>query len=188
MGTDKTIEVSAMPGIAKTSPRKRRAAPTKAGEVVERTSEYRGVSLDEARAAYYADARAMSRMGYAPASEEWATVLEHVLTVRYVFEPGRQPAVLAALDAMEADAEAASPEPPPVAPTRFARSLNLWLALPLELRLSAGGIAGVASGLVLCLAVGLVSGESPDMISLLGFGTIGLLLGASVGLIHAEGL
>jgi hypothetical protein len=189
MGTDKTIEVSAMPGIAKTRPRKRRAAPTKAGEVVGRTSEYRGQSLAEARAAYYADARAMSRMGYAPASEEWATVLEHVLTVRYVFEPGRQPAVLAALDAMEADPEGASPEPrPPATPTRFARSLNLWLALPLELRLSAGGIAGVAVGLVLCLAAGLLSGDSPDLLSLLGFGTIGLLLGASVGLIHAEGL
>jgi hypothetical protein len=188
MATQKTIEVSAISGVAKPSPRKRRAAPTKAGEVVERASEYRGQSVDEARAAYYADARAMSRMGYAPASEEWSTVLEHVLTVRYVFEPGRQPAVLAALDAIEADPEGASPAPEPAAPPRFARSLNLWLALPLELRLSAGGIAGVVIGLVLCLAVGLLSGDRPDMISLLGFGTIGLLLGAAVGLIHAEGL
>jgi len=188
MSPEKTIDVSAIPKVAKASPRKRRAAPTKAGEVVERASQYRGVSVDEARAAYYADARAMSRMGYAPASEEWSTVLEHVLTVRYVYEPGRQPAVLAALDAIEADPEGASPEALPAAPTRFARSLNLWLALPLELRLSAGGIAGVVVGLVLCLAVALVSGDRPDMLSLLGFGTIGLLLGASVGLIHAEGL
>lgn len=62
---------------------------------------------------------------------------------------------------------------------------------PAKRRLSlilAGGIAGVAVGLVLCLAAGLLSGDSPDLLSLLGFGTIGLLLGASVGLIHAEGL
>jgi hypothetical protein len=188
MRSEQTFEVSAIPGTPKPSSRKRRAAPTKAGEVVERSSQYRGMSLDEARAAYHADARAMSRMGYAPASEEWSTVLEHVLTVRYVYEPGRQPAVLAALDAIEAEPGGASPAPPPAAPTRLARAINVWLALPLELRLSAGGIVGVVVGLALCLAVGLLSGDSPDMLSLFGFGTIGLLLGTSVGLIHAEGL
>jgi hypothetical protein len=207
MSSEKASEISTMPGIGKPTPRKRRAAPTraaparaastraaptraaptKAGEVIERSSVYRGVSLDEARAAYHADARAMSRMGYAPTSEEWSTVLEHVLTVRYVYEPERQPAVLAALDAIEAEPQGALNEPQPAPARRLTRSINLWLALPLELRLSAGGIVGLLLGLALCVALGLVSGESPDMISLLGFGIIGVLLGASVGLIHADG-
>ena len=55
----------------------------------------------------------------------------------------------------------------------------------LELRVLASAVraADQARG-----SVALVSGDRPDMLSLLGFGTIGLLLGASVGLIHAEGL
>src|SRR5690349_23546806 len=113
MSTEKTLGVSAVPGEAKPKSRKRRGTPQATAEVIERSSEYRGTSLDAARAAYHADARAMSRMGFAPTSEEWSTVLEHVLTVRYVYEPGRQPAVLAALDAIEAEPAASPAEPAP---------------------------------------------------------------------------
>ena len=129
----------------------------------------------------------MGRMGYAPASEEWSTVLEHVLTVRYVYEPERRPAVLAALDAIEAEPIGGA-EDAPAPPKPFARSIKVWRAWPLELRISVGGVAGLLVGLVLCLIVGLVSGDSQDIVSVLGFGTIGLLLGASVGLIPAEGV
>jgi hypothetical protein len=193
MGSETTLEVATLAGIGKPTSSKRRTASvkparTKPTTVDQRSSEYRGKTLEEARAAYHADARAMSRMGYAPTSEDWSTVLEHVLTVRYVFEPERQPAVLAALDEIEAEPRAEVPEPPPAPRNRLARSIDRWLALPLELRLSAGGIGGLLVGLALCLAVGLVSGDSPDMVSVLGFGTIGLLLGASLGLIPAEGI
>lgn len=187
MSSGNRSEVSTIPGIGKPTARKRSAAPTKAAEVVERSSVYRGSSLDEARAAYHADARAMGRMGYAPTSEEWSTVLEHVLTVRYVYEPERRPAILAALDEIEAEPKGGPPEPPPAPPKPFERPINVWHALPLELRLSVGGIAGLLIGLALLLVVGLLSGDSPDIVSVLGFGTIGLLLGASVGLIPAEG-
>jgi len=193
MSSEKTLEVSTLAEIGRPTDSKRRAtaakvARTKPAAVEERSSEYHGKTLDDARAAYHADARAMSRMGFAPTSEEWSTVLEHVLTVRYVFEPERRPAVLAALDEIEAQPRSEVSEPPPATPKRFARWIDAWLAVPLELRLSAGGIGGLLVGLALCLLVGLVSGDSPDLVSVLGFGTIGLLLGASLGLIPAEGL
>jgi len=193
MSSPKMLKSSNPAATAGPKSPKRRAASAKPARakpaaVVERSSEYRGKTLDDARAAYHMDARAMSRMGYAPASEEWSTVLEHVLTVRYVFEPERRPAVLAALDEIEAQPPREVPEPPPAPPKRFARAINLWLATPLELRISAGGVAGLLAGLALCLVVGLISADSPDILTVIGFGTIGLLLGVSVGLIPSEGL
>jgi hypothetical protein len=187
MTSQKTLEVSTLAAMGRPTSTKRRAAPAKPAAVGERASEYRGKTLDDARAAYHADARAMSRMGYAPASEEWSTVLEHVLTVHYVFEPERQPAVLAALDEIEATPRGEVSEAPPAPARRFARSINVWRAVPMELRISAAGIAGLLLGLALCLVVALASGERPDFVSVLGFGTIGLFLGASLGLIPAEG-
>ena len=185
MSSQKAFEVSTIPGVAGKTTRKRRAAPSKVAEVPARASVYRGLSVDEARAAYYADARAMSRMGFVPTTEDWSTVLEHVLTVRYVFEPDRQPAVIAALDQMEAEPDRAT-EPPPAPTKRFSRLVDLWHALPLELRISLGGIAGLLVGLARCLMVGLLSGDSPDTLSIVGFGAIGLVLGASLGLVPPD--
>ena len=182
MSSEKALEGSSARAAPGPKTPKRRAAPSKVAEVPTRASVYRGLSVDEARSAYYADARAMSRMGFAPKTEEWSTVLEHVLTVRYVFEPDRQQAVIAALDQMEAEPERAT-EPPPAPTKRFSRLVDLWLALSLELRISVGGILGLLVGLALCLLVGLLSGDSPDTLSLLGFGAIGLVLGGSVGLV-----
>jgi len=187
MTSHETLEVSTLAAMGRPANPKRRVARAKPAAMGERSSEYRGKTLDDARAAYHADARAMSRMGYAPASEEWSTVLEHVLTVHYVFEPEQRPAVIAALDEIEAQPRAEVPESPPAPRKRFARPLNLWLALPMELRISVAGIAGLLVGLGLCLAVALGSGESPDLISVAGFGAIGLLLGASIGLIPSDG-
>ena len=167
----------------KSTPRKPRAAPAKEPEVADRSSVYRGISPEEARAAYHADARVMSRMGYAPDAEQWSTVLEHVLTVRYVFAPSRQPAVLAPLEEIESEPANAAPEPAHARPNLLRRTIGLGERLPLELKLPVGGIAGLLVGLALCLLVGLVSGDQPDTIALLGFGVIGMVLGTALGLI-----
>jgi hypothetical protein len=64
---------------------------------------YRATTRAAAEAAYHADARGMVRMGYAPASEDWSTELEQVLTVRYIHAPEQAPAVLQALAEVEAE-------------------------------------------------------------------------------------
>jgi hypothetical protein len=193
MGTDDALGRSMATGKMNSTPRKRavrtptarksRAAPVKAPEVADRSSVYRGISPEEARAAYYADARVMSRMGYAPDAEEWSTVLEHVLTVRYVFAPSRLPAVLAALDEVESEPANAGPEPAEAPPSLLRRTIGLGERLPLALKLPVGGVAGLLVGLVVCLLVGFVSGDRPDTITLLGFGVIGMVLGSALGLI-----
>ena len=48
---------------------------------------YRGDTREAAEAAYHADAHVMARMGFAPSSEDWSSVLQEVLTVRYVYAP-----------------------------------------------------------------------------------------------------
>jgi hypothetical protein len=136
----------------------------------------------EATAAYHADAVAMARMGYAPESEEWSTVFEHVLTVRYVFAPTRGPAVLAALHEIEAEALGTPPEPAPK-PNILRRATGLAHGLPMELKLSVGGFAGTLVGLGLCLLVAVISGDTPDTISLFGFAVIGMVLGSVLGLV-----
>jgi hypothetical protein len=140
------------------------------------------VSPDEARAAYHADALAMIRMGYAPESEEWSTVLEHVLTVRYAFAPKQGPAVLAALEEIEGEAPGKPPEPASQ-PNVLRRAIGRGQGLPLELKLSVGGIAGTLVGLAICLLLAVISGDTPDTISLFGFGVIGMVLGSALGLV-----
>ena len=141
------------------------------------------MSPEAARAAYHADAQAMIRMGYAPESEQWATVLEHVLTVRYVYAPARRAAVLAALEEIQSEPANATPEPPAVQPNIVRRTIDLGGRLPLELKLPVGGIAGLLVGVAVCLLIGLLSGDRPDTITLFGFGVIGMVLGTAVSLI-----
>ena len=124
----------------------------------------------------------MIRMGYAPESEEWSTVLEHVLTVRYAFAPKQGPAVLAALEEIEGEASDAPPEPASQ-PNVLRRAIGLGQRLPLALRLSVGGIAGTLIGLALCFLLAAISGDTPDTISLFGFGGIGMVLGSALGLV-----
>jgi len=144
-------------------------------------------------AAYYADALVMARMGYAPKSERWKTAKEHqVLVVGYVLAPDETPAVLEALAQAEADPPVETPVPAslptPVAaspsaglPARRAR-LMPSLSLPMEVRLAAGALAGVAIGVVACLLIAAAAGEPADVLSIAISGFIGLLIGAIAGL------
>ena len=169
-------------------PRRARRAPSPEAVVPDRTSDYRGTSPEASRAAYYADARAMIRMGYAPASEDWSSVLEHVLTVRYVFAPERSAVVLAALDEIEAEPEPepepaqALPDPRPAQRTRLRQAIDLHSRLPIELTLFFGAAAGIVAGIGLCMLLGLISGDDPDGFALFGFGLIGMVLGGAAGL------
>lgn len=183
MSTEEVLGGAMAAGVRKSTPRKRRAAPAKEPAVADRSSVYRGSSPEEARATYHADARVMSRMGYAPDAEQWSTVLEHVLTVRYVYEPSRQPAVLAALEEIEGERPNKAPEPADGPPNLLRRTIDLGQRLPLELKLPVGGIAGLLVGVALCLLVGLVSGDHPDTVTLVGFGVIGMVLGTALGLL-----
>jgi hypothetical protein len=153
---------------------KPRAGTEAVGGPPRRSSTYRGTSREAAAAEYHADARVMARMGFVPESETWSTELRQVLEVRYVHRPERTPAVLEALDrpGMELDDE-------PVTPDARGRSARPTLPrLPLEIRLLVGALAGIIAGIAICLVLALVSGEAADAISLVGFGIIGLLLGA----------
>ena len=183
MGTEDVLRGSKPASTRKSSPRKRRAVAAKEPEIPDRSSVYRGMSPEEARAAYHADAQAMIRMGYAPDSEQWATVLEHVLTVRYVYAPARRAAVLAALEEIGREPANAAPEPAAARPSMLRRTIDLGQRLPLELKLPVGGIAGLLVGVALCLLVGLISGDRPDTITLFGFGVIGMVLGTALSLI-----
>lgn len=163
--------------------RKTSVATTKAPETEQRSSTYRGATREAATAAYHADARAMVRMGYAPASEHWSTVLEQVLVVRYVHAPEQAGAVLQALTEVEADPTATTGQPATVERTLLVRVADLYAGLPMEVRLPLGALSGIAAGIALCLLAAAISGDSPDAISLVGFGLIGMLFGSMLGII-----
>lgn len=77
----------------------------------ERSSTFPGATREAAEAAYYADASVMARMGYTPASEEWSAVDgEHVLSVRYRYDPEQAPVVLRAIAEAESEALAVAKE------------------------------------------------------------------------------
>ena len=138
-----------------------------------------------AEAAYYADARGMARMGYAPTSEDWSTVVEEVLTVRYVHAPELSSAVLDAVASAEAERTI-----PPRSP-RFAalekglrqvlsRALLLFDRLTTELKVTLCAIAGMAVGIAVWLLLGIaVFGHNPIMLFVSMF-TLGFA-GGSVG-------
>jgi hypothetical protein len=150
----------------------------------ERSSVYRGQTREMAEAAYHADARAMARMGYAPTSEEWSSVLEEVLTVRYVYAPEQGSAVLEAL----AEAEKAVPRssPAPSALRRVVRrAVSLFDRQTPELKLTVGAITGMAAGVALWSLLGsLLFADNPFLlfVSLIALGFAGGLVGAMVTL------
>jgi hypothetical protein len=152
----------------------------------ERSSVYRGETREMAEAAYHADARAMVRMGYAPTSEDWSSVLEEVLTVRYVHAPEQGSAVLEAL--AEAEAERAIPRPSPapsVLQRVFHRAASFYDGQTPELKLTVGAITGMAAGVALWSLLGsLFFGDNPILLflSLFALGFAGGLVGAMVTL------
>jgi hypothetical protein len=148
----------------------------------ERTSVYRGATREAAEAAYHHDARVMALMGFAPASEDWSVVREEVLTVAYLFDPERAPAVLQALKQAEAEPAVATLAPAPVQSNGLERAANVLRTLPPEVKLTGGGLSGIAVALAACVLLGLISGDTPDTVSLVGFGIIGLFIGAFLGL------
>ena len=143
-----------------------------------RSSAYRGLSREQATAAYHADALVMARMGFVPTSEEWTTDQQQVLVVDYVHAPDQTPAVLEALAQVVHDPIVERPALPPMEPS----SRRSPFLLPLEAKLGLGGLTGLAAGVVLCLLVAAVAGERPDAISLAIFGFLGTLIGAIVGM------
>jgi hypothetical protein len=69
-----------------------------------RTGIYRGVTLDEANAAYHAAAADAAAEGFAPVSEQWSTALgQSVLTVTYAHLPDQAAAVLEAIRQTQVD-------------------------------------------------------------------------------------
>lgn len=124
----------------------------------------------------------MARMGYAPASEALSTVVEHLIKVDYVHAPERAPAVMAALEQAEAESAAGVIQQSPGVRTHRKRLAGLYESMALELKISIGGLAGALLGIGACFLGGLLSGDSPDALSLLGFGVIGLSLGAIKGI------
>ena len=163
--------------------RKTRDPTTPVLETQERSSVYRGATHQAAAAAYHADARAMVRMGFAPISEHWTTVLEQVLVVRYVHAPEQGPAVLEALGKAEADPAVITLQLASVERSARERIARLYASLPLEAKLPIGALIGIVAGIALCLFAAAISGASPDTISLVGFGLLGMLLGSIIGLI-----
>jgi hypothetical protein len=148
----------------------------------ERSSVYRGATREAAEAAYHLDARIMALMGFAPTSEDWSVVREEVLTVAYLFDPERAPAVLKALKQAEAERAVATLAPAPVQPNGLKRAANVLRTLPPAVKLTSGGLGGIAVAVAVCVLLGLISGDSPDTVSLVGFGIIGLFIGAFLGL------
>ena len=122
-------------------------------------------------------------MGYAPDSEHWSTVLEQVLVVRYVHAPEQTPAVLEALAQAEADPSIATLQSASVQGSVLERAGRLYGLLPPEAKLTVGALGGIAAGIALCLLAAFISGDSPDAISLVGFGLLGLLMGSIMGII-----
>ena len=149
--------------------------------VFERSSVYRGATHEAAEAAYHADASTMARMGYAPTAEDWKIVMEQVLTVRYVHAPERAPAVLTAIAQVEAESALANPHPAPERPSRLDRAAGWFESVPPDVRLTITSSTGIAAGIGFGLLVGWVAGQI-DLVGLVGFGFIGLLLGALTGL------
>lgn len=154
----------------------------------DRSSVYRGDSREVAQAAYYADARAMVRMGYSPESEHWSTAVEQVLTVRYVYAPERAPAVLKALAEAEAEAKRAGPHGTSASSgsrRRIERAADLYDKQTPEVKITVGAITGLAAGVGLwsLLGVSILSGDLILLfVSLLGLGFGGLSMGAMVAL------
>ncbi len=154
----------------------------------ERSSAYRGATREAAEAAYHADARVMARMGYTPASEDWSTAREQVLTVRYVHAPEQASAVLEALAEAETVRSSATFQPPrPVPNRRLGRAAGLYEMQTLEVKLAVGEIAGIAGGIALWwLLAGPILGDNPILLflGLFGLGFAGMLIGAMLTLNH----
>ena len=153
----------------------------------QRSSVYRGATREVAEAAYHADARVMVRMGYAPASEDWSTVLEQVLMVHYVHAPERASAVLDALSEAEAERAVPGPLPAPVLRTGLERAAGRYEVQTLEVKLTVGAITGIAAGVALwTFLAGSIFGDNLILlfVSMFGLGFAGLLIGAMVTLSH----
>jgi len=156
----------------------------------ERSSEYHGATREDAEAAYHADARAMAKMGYAPASEDWSSVVEEVLTVRYVHAPELRSAVLEAVAMAEAEQtlprRARRPSAARIALRRIiGRGLKLFDRLTTELKVTVGAIAGLAAGISLWSLIGpglYVQNAFMLFISLFTLGFAGGLAGATITL------
>ena len=154
----------------------------------ERSSVYRGETREAAEAAYHADARAMARMGYAPRSENWSSVVEEVLTVRYVHAPELTAAVLDAVASAEAEREAPRQSKrvapvPRVVRVALGRALTLFDRLSTELKVTVGAIVGMAAGIAVWLLLSVaIFGHNPVTLFLslftLGFagGSAGAML------------
>ena len=157
----------------------------------QRSSAYRGVSREEAAAAYHVDARVMARMGYVPQSEDWTTQLEQILVVGYVHAPERAPAVLSALEAAEAEVAAKGPSalvPEPALPAETGRAPR-WRPhqMALEVRLALGTLVGTLAGIAIGLVLGVASGEASDGLVLGGFGMLGMVFGLMFGVAGDDG-
>ena len=157
----------------------------------ERSSEYRGATREDAESAYHADARTMARMGYAPASEDWSSVVEEVLTVRYVHAPELRSAVLEAVAMAEAEQQTLPRRAKRPSAARNAlrrvvgRGLTLFDRLTTELKVTVGAIAGLAAGISLWSLIGpalYVENAFMLFISLFTLGFAGGLAGATVTL------
>lgn len=158
-----------------------RVATMSAAEA-QRLATYRGATREAATAAYHADARVMVRMGYAPRSEQWSTLTEHVITVGYVHAPELGPAVLDALAQPEEGPPAESP--PPSVPERGAgeRLRDLVAHVPLEVKIAVGSLTGTALAVAAGILVAALAGQPADTIGLVGFGLLGMLIGAFLGM------
>jgi hypothetical protein len=144
---------------------------------------YRGTTRGSAVAAYHADARVMARMGFVPTSEVWSTEVQHVLVVGFVHAPEQTPAVLEALDQAEVDPVFE----PRVSPPMQRGMRNPMPHLPIEVKLILGALGGIVVGLGICLVLALVTGERPDVVSLGGFGVLGLLTGLMIAGMIGDG-
>lgn len=176
-----TTEVATSDGATPGTAWPQAAAPEAATHY--RSSVYRGGTREAAAEAYHADARVMAHMGYAPESERWSTVLEQVVVVRYVHAPEQTGAVFEALEQAAADPILETLQLDSMNPGALERIRLEYPLLPLEAKISVGAVVGIGVGIVLCLVVAIVSGDSLDAVSLVGFGLLGLLLGSLTGII-----
>src|SRR3954468_19441748 len=136
-----------------------------------RSPSYRGPTPAAAAEAYHADALVMARMGYAPTAEQWSSEMQQVLVVEYIHAPEKAPAVLEALVKAKGDPVLESPPADP----RTSRVGRLRFSMPLEAKIAAGALGGMATGIALCLVLGAIASEAPDAITLIAFGIIGLV-------------
>ncbi len=177
LGVMSSVEAQRGSGARKV--RKPRASKARSGttpkvEAQRRTSVYRGATREAAADAYHADAAVMARMGFVPEAEAWSTAEEQVLDVRYVSAPEDAPAVLEALEQPgEYPPDVATPASAAVVP-----GARPGLVPRPVVKLLVRASLGIALGVVLCLVLGTFAGETPDAISLVGFGAIGLFLGS----------